>query len=85
MKTESLHEAMLSMATRVIVHEAAIRALVATHPAPDQARAVAESLLMQAQGKIALSDVPPSVFGDHAQHILDSLFRPPVALPPDAG
>lgn len=73
--------------TTSLVHDAVIKALLAHHPDKVAVRQVAESLLMQAQSNIALSDsatqLQTNVLDDRAQQALDSLFREPIVLPPD--
>ena len=67
--------------TNSIVNQAVIRALISTHPDPARIRQVAESLLMQAQGRLALSDMQrPRLLSDDVQQILDSIFQPSVHL-----
>lgn len=67
--------------TNSMVNQAVIRALISTHPDPDRVRQVAESLLMQAQGRLALSDPQqPRLPAADVQRILDSIFRSPVHL-----
>jgi hypothetical protein len=68
-----------------IVSQAIIRALVAEHPDPARLRQVAESLLMQAHGTLALSKEGSRQFQEQALPILDALFQPPVVLPPEDG
>lgn len=67
--------------TNSIVNQAVIRALISTHQDPDRVRQVAESLLMQAHGRLALSDAQQSQLpAADVQRILDSIFQPSVHL-----
>lgn len=70
-----------------LVHDAVIKALLAHHPDKEAVRLVAESLLMQAQSRIALTDsvdhLQTNVLDSRAQQALDSLFQEPTVLPPD--
>jgi hypothetical protein len=64
-----------------MVNQAVIRALVATHPEPDRVRQIAESILMQAQGTLALAGADgPRLPAAEVQRILDSIFKPPVQI-----
>lgn len=66
---------------RSMVHEAVIRGLIAAHPDPAALRRQVDSLLMQAQGTLALTEQPlPSLRA--VGPIVDSLFQPPIVLPP---
>ncbi len=68
---------------QTMVQYAVIKAMIGMHQNPDQVRQAAESLLMQAQGNLALSDKQrPQLLTSEIQAILDSLFRPPIYLEP---
>jgi hypothetical protein len=55
-----------------VVNQAVIRGLVATHP---------ESILMQAQGTLALGGAErPRLPAAEVQRILDSIFQPPIQI-----
>lgn len=75
--------------TNSLVQEAVLRGLISTHPDPARVREVAESLLMQAQTRLALSNavtqLETTVLDERAQKVLDGMFRPLVFLPPDEG
>lgn len=79
---------MQSTITNSLVHDAVIKALIAAHPDKAVVRQVAESLLMQQQSRVALTDaaeqMKTNVLDSRAQQSLDSLFREPTVLPPDA-
>lgn len=67
--------------TNSVVNQAVIRAMISTHPDPGRVRQVAESLLMQAQANLALSDSQrPQLLSVEVQLILDSIFQPPKYL-----
>ncbi len=67
--------------TNSLVNQAVIRALISTHPDPSRVKQVAESLLMQAQATLALSDLQrPQLLSTDVQVILDSMFQPPKHL-----
>lgn len=81
----SILQAIQTISARSVVHESVIRALIATHPDPSSVRLVAESLLMQAQSRLASSDLWPQQIAAPYQQILDALFQPPIHLQPDEG
>lgn len=87
MSNEDLAPLILMNTKHILVLEAAIRALIAAHPAPSEVERVTRLLLMQMQSRVAASAVQAAAhsphFGDHEQQILDALFRPPIVLPPN--
>lgn len=67
--------------TNSLVNQAVIRAMISTHPDPDRVRQVAESLLMQTQATLALSDPKqPRLLSSSVQAILESMFRPSIEI-----
>jgi hypothetical protein len=72
---------LLPIVTNTLVNQAVIRALIALHPEPARVRGIAESLLIQAQGNLALAGPSgPRLPAADVERILDSIFKPPVRL-----
>lgn len=73
--------------TTIVVHDAVLKALIASHPDRAEAKRVAELVLMQAQSKSALSAASTGLLrdllGDNVRAALESLFQPPTVLPPN--
>jgi hypothetical protein len=60
-----------------------IRALIATPPDPTRVRRSAESIPIQGQGRLAMTDVEFPALREHTDTILDARLRPATVLPPD--
>lgn len=72
---------LLPIVTNSAVNQAVIRALIALHPEPARVRQIAESILMQAQGNLALAGPGgPHLPAADVERILDSMFKPPVRI-----
>lgn len=79
-----LTKAQEPLMTQIAVTQAVVAALVADHPDPAALRARAEGLLMQAQGRIAMTDEQlPRLLPDPMRTALDYLFRPVLHLGPE--
>jgi hypothetical protein len=72
---------LLPIVTNSLVNQAVIRALIALHPEPARVRQIAESILMQAQGTLAMAGSSgPQLPATEVERILDSMFKPPVHI-----
>lgn len=76
-------EMLQSITTRPLVHEAALRGILAAQPNTSAIHQLAESLLAQVHATTATLGTMQPGEAARAQELLETLFKPPLVLPPE--